>query len=121
MQRPQSRPCWTPGPTHMARNAAGNTPWDLAEANEPLQGTDGYWRLNDARFEPPGPDARRAPPSREGAEAASSGADSTEGEGSEDSPLMEVRVLPALPLLAPRASRLAEDRARFLVFRIRAI
>ena len=67
------------GADAVARNAAGETPWDLAEANEPLQGTDGYWRLNDARFEPPGPDARRAPPSREGAEAASSGADSAEG------------------------------------------
>ena len=28
-----------------ARNAAGETPWDLAQANEALQCTDGYWRL----------------------------------------------------------------------------
>ena len=41
-----------------ARNAAGETPWDLAQANEALQGTDGYWRLNDARFDAPRPDSR---------------------------------------------------------------
>ena len=44
-----------------ARNAAGKTPGDLAQANEALQGSDAYWRLNDARFNAPGPDARRAP------------------------------------------------------------
>ena len=42
------------GANAMARNAAGETPWDLAQANEALQGTDGYWRLNDARFGAPG-------------------------------------------------------------------
>ena len=34
-----------------ARNNNGKTPWDLAQANEKLQGSDGYWRLNDARFQ----------------------------------------------------------------------
>ena len=34
--------------------AAGETAWDLAQANEVLQGTDGYWRMNDARFGAPG-------------------------------------------------------------------
>ena len=43
------------------RNAAGKTPWDLAQENEALKGSDAYWRLNDARFNAPGPDARRAP------------------------------------------------------------
>ena len=33
------------------RNAAGDTPWDLAQDNEALQRSDGFWRLNDARFE----------------------------------------------------------------------
>ena len=42
------------GANAMARNAAGETPWDLAQANEALQGADGYWRLNDARFDAPG-------------------------------------------------------------------
>ena len=44
-----------------ARNAAGQTPWDLAEANEALKGSDTYWRLNDARFETPGGTARGTP------------------------------------------------------------
>ena len=44
-----------------ARNAAGQTPWDLAQENEALRGSDAYWRLNDARFNAPGPGARRAP------------------------------------------------------------
>ena len=44
-----------------ARNAAGQTPWDLAQENGALQGSDAYWRLNDARFNAPGPGARRAP------------------------------------------------------------
>ena len=55
----------------MARNAAGETPWDLAQANEALQGTDGYWRLNDARFDVPGgagtPDSTTTPAGRAGA------------------------------------------------------
>ena len=42
------------GADPMARNAAGETPWDLAKANKALKGSDAYWRLNDARFEAPG-------------------------------------------------------------------
>ena len=61
------------------RNNEGQTAWDLAQENEHLRGTDAYWRLNDARFNTPGPDARRAPPSRVAAEATSSGADSAKG------------------------------------------
>ena len=49
------------GADPMARNAAGETPWDLAKANKALKGSDAYWRLNDARFNAPGPAARRAP------------------------------------------------------------
>ena len=44
----------------MARNAAGQTPWDLAQHNNALKDSDGYWRLNDARFDAPEPDARRS-------------------------------------------------------------
>ena len=44
-----------------ARNASGQTPWDLAQENEALRGADAYWRLNDARFNAPGPDTRSAP------------------------------------------------------------
>ena len=32
------------------RGHEGNTPWDLAQENEALSGTDAYRRLNDARF-----------------------------------------------------------------------
>ena len=32
-----------------ARNATGETPWSLAQANESLQGSDGYRRLNEPR------------------------------------------------------------------------
>ena len=49
------------GANPAARNAAGETPWDLAEENEALKGSDAYWRLNDARFDAPGPGAHRAP------------------------------------------------------------
>ena len=41
------------------RNAQGLTPWDVAreneenEENEELSQSEGYWRLNDARFEAP--------------------------------------------------------------------
>ena len=45
-----------------ARNANGRTPWDLAEGNEAVQGSDGYWRLNDARFNTPRQDSRRRSP-----------------------------------------------------------
>ncbi len=43
------------------RNAADRTPWDVAQENEALRGSDAYWRLNDARFDAPVPDARAAP------------------------------------------------------------
>ena len=33
-----------------AKNEDGSTPWDLAQDNEILKGTKGYWALNDARF-----------------------------------------------------------------------
>ena len=48
------------GANPAARNAAGETPWDLAKENEALKGSDAYWRLNDARFDAPGPGAHRA-------------------------------------------------------------
>ena len=41
------------------RNVDGQTPWDLAEENEALNGTDAYWRLNDARFAAPQRESRR--------------------------------------------------------------
>ena len=34
-----------------ARNKKGEIPWDNAQKNKALKGTDAYWRLNDARFE----------------------------------------------------------------------
>ena len=34
----------------MARNASGKTPWDLAQDNSALKGSEAYWLLNDARF-----------------------------------------------------------------------
>jgi hypothetical protein len=45
-----------------APNAAGQTPWDLAEENDVLRGSDAYWLLNDARFNAPAPDVRNPPP-----------------------------------------------------------
>ena len=36
-----------------ARNAAGKTPWDFAQENKALKGSDAYWRLNEARFNAP--------------------------------------------------------------------
>ena len=33
------------GADPLARNEAGETPWDLAQANELLRGSDAYWRL----------------------------------------------------------------------------
>ena len=44
----------------MARNANGETPWDLAQENEALRESDAYWRLNDARFNAPRQDSRRS-------------------------------------------------------------
>ena len=43
------------GADAMMRTAMGRTPWDIAQDNEKLKGTDAYWRLNDARFNAPGP------------------------------------------------------------------
>ena len=40
-------------------NSAGQTPWELVQDNEALRGSDAYWRMNDARFNAPKPDARR--------------------------------------------------------------
>ena len=34
-----------------ARDEWGKTPFDYAEDNEALRGTEAYWRLNDGRFE----------------------------------------------------------------------
>ena len=48
------------GADPMTRNAAGETPWDLAQANKALKGSDAYWRLNEARFEAPGRGTRGA-------------------------------------------------------------
>ena len=33
-----------------AKNKKGKTPWDLAQKNEDLKDTKGYWALNDARY-----------------------------------------------------------------------
>ena len=43
-----------------ARDEAGMTPFDYAKDNEALQGTDVYWRLNEARSEGGRPPIRRA-------------------------------------------------------------
>ena len=43
------------GADAMMRTAMGRTPWDIAQDNEKLKGTDAYWRLNGARFNAPGP------------------------------------------------------------------
>ena len=47
------------GANPTAPNGAGETPWDLARDNEALRGSDGYWRLNDARFDDPVQESRR--------------------------------------------------------------
>ena len=36
-----------------ARNAFGETPWDLARGNEALRRSNAYWRLNELRFDDP--------------------------------------------------------------------
>ena len=46
------------GANPMAPNVGGKTPWDFAQDNEALKGSDAYWRLNEARFEVPGGGAR---------------------------------------------------------------
>ena len=50
------------GANPMARNAAGESPWDVAQANDMVRDTDGYWRLNDARFNAPRQESRRPVP-----------------------------------------------------------
>ena len=47
------------GASPTARNAAGQTPWELASGNEELNGSDAYWRLNEARFDEPVQESRR--------------------------------------------------------------
>ena len=49
------------GADPMAKNSEGGTPWDLVKRNRELKGSDAYWRLNDARYEPLGGGARRVP------------------------------------------------------------
>ena len=61
------------GANATARNARGETPWDVAAENEALKGSDAYWRLNDARFNAPEPDARRASDGGVNAEPAAAG------------------------------------------------
>ncbi len=34
-----------------AKNKEGKTPWDLAQENYELEGTKGYWALNDAQYD----------------------------------------------------------------------
>ena len=51
-------PCWAgviqvlfiAGADAKAKNKNGKTPWDLAQENEKLKGTKGYWALNDAQY-----------------------------------------------------------------------
>ena len=55
------------------RNADGLTPWDLADQNEALKGSDIYWRLNDAQFNAPLQESRRpTAPDLAGQQAAAS-------------------------------------------------
>ena len=42
-----------------ARNAEGQTPWEIAEQNEVLKGSNAYWRLNGTRFDAPRQESRR--------------------------------------------------------------
>jgi ankyrin repeat protein len=67
-------------------NAAGQTPWDLAEENDVLRGSDGYWLLNDARFNVPAPDVRNptsTTPNRRQAEVAPVSPPERQGPGCE--------------------------------------
>ena len=51
-------PCWAgviqvlfiAGADAKAKNKNGKTPWDLAQENEKLKGTKGYWALDDAQY-----------------------------------------------------------------------
>ena len=40
----------TAGADAKAKNKEGKTPWDLAQENDGLKGTKGYWALNDAQY-----------------------------------------------------------------------
>ena len=40
----------TAGVDAKANGRDGNTPWDYAQVNETLKGTEAYWALKDARF-----------------------------------------------------------------------
>lgn len=62
------------GANPVARNGKGRTPWDLAEENEALKGTDAYWQLNDARFAAPGSRETSANPEGPPREATTSAA-----------------------------------------------
>ncbi len=33
------------------KDGSGKTPWDLAQKNSALKGTNAYWRLNDGQFQ----------------------------------------------------------------------
>ena len=45
------QPLLDAGADAKAKNEAGKTPWDLAQENEKLKGTKGYWALNDAQYD----------------------------------------------------------------------
>ena len=69
-----------------APNAAGQTPWDLAEENDVLRGSDGYWLLNDARFNAPVPGVHFPPsttPNRRQAEVTPAPPPARKGPGCE--------------------------------------
>ncbi len=69
-----------------ARNNADQTPWDLADENDVLRGSDGYWLLNDARFNAPTPDVRTptaTPPVRQQPEVSSDAPPQRQGPGCE--------------------------------------
>ena len=44
------QPLLDAGADAKAKNEEGKTPWDLAQKNEKLKGTKGYWALNDAQY-----------------------------------------------------------------------
>ena len=74
------------GADPIARNAAGEFPWDLADENDVLRGSDGYWLLNDARFNAPTPDVRTptaTPPDRQQPDVSSNAPPQRQGPGCE--------------------------------------
>ena len=48
------------GANPKARTVEGKTPWDFAQDNEALKGSDAFWRLNEARFESPSEQVEQA-------------------------------------------------------------